>query len=69
MKGIRSLKTTCEEEYKEIGDDQLMWELTKFKLREYFVKYQIEHAKKVSSEEKSAGREAERFRRPERCSG
>ena len=51
IKGIRNLKTTCEEEYTDIGDDQLKWELMKFRIREYSVKYGIEKAKKVSSEE------------------
>ena len=42
IKGIRNLKTTCEEEYKDMGDDQLKWELMKFRIREYSVKYGID---------------------------
>ena len=52
IKGIRNLKPTCEEEYKDMGEDRLKWELMKFRITEYSVKYGIEKAKKVSSEEK-----------------
>ena len=34
IKGMWNLKTTCEEKYKDIGDDQLKWELMKFRIRE-----------------------------------
>ena len=52
IKGIRNLKTTCEEDHKDIGNNHLKWELMKFRIREYSVKYRTEKAKKLSTEEK-----------------
>ena len=51
--GIQNLKASCVEEYGGITDDRLLWELLKYKIREYSMNYGKEKAKKVSKEEQN----------------
>ena len=51
--GVQNLKASCLEEYRNVTDERIIWELLKYKIREYSIKYGKKKAKNVSREEEN----------------